>query len=156
MRHGGAEHAGGREDDPRDADLGGERLRPPAEEVGYDGDDGVRGLRPGPREDGAVERGERVDEHGDVDGRAVHRVLEAGGEGRVGGEGEDERADGVGVRGEERGELGGVARRGDDGEAEPPRREERRGRRAAARGPAPGRGQGGREAWRSAVPLLRW
>uniref|UniRef100_A0A0E0KW11 Uncharacterized protein n=1 Tax=Oryza punctata TaxID=4537 RepID=A0A0E0KW11_ORYPU len=124
VRHGGAEHAGGREYDPRDTDLGGERLRPPAEEVGYDGDDGVRRLRPGPREDGLVERGERVDEHGDVDGRAIPGVLEAGGEGRVGGEGEDEPVDGVGVRGEERGELGRVGGRGDDGEAESSRREE--------------------------------
>ena len=113
----GAEGAGRREYDPRGADLAGQRLSPSAEEVGHDGDDGI-GLRPGPREDGLAQLGESVDEGGELPRAAALGVLEARGQGRVGGEREGDGADGGGVRGEERGEELEVCWGGDDGETE--------------------------------------
>lgn len=111
-------------------------------------------MRLGPREDGVVEGGERVDEDGGVDGRAVLEALEARGERRVGGEGEREGSDHVGVSGEERREQVGIGGRGDDGEADPARGEQ--GSQVEERHRVALRGEGHNEDARLGRHLHRW
>lgn len=112
--------AGGGEDEPLNAELGSEAVGPAQEHVGDDGDGRV-GVGGEPTEERVVELAQGA-HHGEegVDGEVLD-VLEAGGEGGVGGEREDEGLDGiirVVVGGEERLEKRAVFGGDENGDGE--------------------------------------